>query len=160
MPPACPSSPLTNGNFETGSYSSWTVYNPIGGAAGSWSIAAGQDGTHGSYVAQVSVLNPDTSRYGGFVGFISQSISTCAGTSYTATFQYQCLQIASGAYAQLQVDRTFGSAFSCAALNTWATGSLTWTAASTSSTFYMRVVQNGNTKATFQFDNIVITRGA
>lgn len=149
--------PLTNSRFETGSLSPWTYYNPINGAGGSWSVAAGLDAARGAYVAQVSLLNPDTSKYGGFLGYIQQSFTTCVGKTYTLSFDYQCTVLSPGSYVYASVAGQKTTSLTCASANTWYTGSVSWTAtdatATTTATVY--AVQNGATQAIIQIDNII-----
>lgn len=154
---SCAEYPITNSGFETGSFNPWTYYNPIGGAGGSWSLAAGQDSTRGAYVAQVSLLNPNTSKYGGFLGFLQQVINTCVGETYTLTFQYQCTEISSGASVQAAAAGHYSSSLTCSTTNTWYTGSLTWTATTSTTTVQIDAIQNGATQAIIQFDNIIAT---
>jgi hypothetical protein len=142
-------------------FNPWTYYNPIGGAGGSWSIAAGKDAIRGGFVAQVTLLNPNTSLYGGFLAFIMQKVSTCIGRTYSVSFQYQCTQLSTGAYVQAVIQttaqRSYTPALTCSSANTWYTGSLTWIASDIISDIYIQAVQNGVTQFIVQFDNIALT---
>lgn len=157
---ACPTSPVVNGGFESG-FSAWTVYNPINGQGGSWSTQPNPDSSRGGSVAQVSLLNPDPSKYGGFLGYISQNIITCAGYSYSMKFDYRCSAIDPAAYLQGAIpdQRLFGAAFYCAQLNTWYQASFSWSSTTASTSIWVEAVQNGRNQAIFQIDNVVVTRG-
>lgn len=154
--PACSQNSIKNDDFESGSFVPWTVYNPIAGAGGSWSIAAGQDSTSGAFVAQVTMLNPDRTKYGGFLGYINQLVNTCVGRTYTLTFQYQCTQLSNGASIQATVGGKYTPSLTCASANTWYTGSLSFTATAATSSLYIEGVQNGATQSIMQFNNIVL----
>jgi hypothetical protein len=153
----CARNPITNGGFESGAFTPWTTYNPIGGAGGSWTLASGRDATRGAYVAQVSLLNPDTSKYGGFSGYIQQVFSTCIGASYSLTFSYQCTLLNNGLAVYATVASTNINQIACAAANTWYTASMTWTATTNTATIFISGVQNGVTQGIIQFDNVVAT---
>jgi hypothetical protein len=157
---ACPSSPVANGGFES-SFSYWTVYNPINGEGGSWSIQQSPDSSHGAYVAQVTLRNPDTSKYGGFLGYISQTITTCAKFSYSMTFDYRCTVIDQGAYVEPSVSdgNTYGGAFTCAQTDVWYQASLVWSSSTTSTDIFVNAVQNGVNQAVFQIDNVLVKKG-
>lgn len=146
-----------NSGFEEHTFNPWTVYNPIGGAGGSWMLTSGHDSTRGDFVARCTLLNPDPSKYGGFLGFISQTVNTCVGRAYTLTFQYQCVQLSNGASVQVAVGGKYSSQLTCQSANTWYTGSLTMTASSTKTDIYIEPVQNGLSQSIMEFDNIVFT---
>lgn len=151
----CAKYPGSNSGFETGTFSGWTYYNPIGGAGGAWSIVSG--GYSSSYAAQVTMLNPDTSKYGGFAGYISQTVTTCVGLSYTVSFNYDCTVVDNGLAIYAWGGNGNSGQFSCPSTGNWYSSSFTFTATSTSTTIYVEGVQNGVTRGTISFDNIVVT---
>jgi hypothetical protein len=153
----CAALPITNSGFETGTFSYWDYYNPISGAGGSWSIAPGRDSTRGAYVAQVSLLNPNTAVYGGFSGYIMQRINTCVGKTYTLSYQYQCTRLGSATSTQSVVQGLVSTMLACSSENTWYTGSFTWTANVVASDLYIIAIQNGVTQSIVQIDNIVVS---
>jgi hypothetical protein len=158
----CAKYPITNSGFETGSFNPWQVYNPINGAGGSWSLQAGQDSARGAYVAQVTLLNPDTTKYGGFLGEVYQTINTCVGFSYTVTFDWRCTVVDNGLamYGWVyQSSNNVGNSgqINCGSANTWNSASMTFTSTSTTAQVYIEGVQNGVTQGVMQFDNIVAT---
>ncbi|KAI4593287.1 hypothetical protein KJ359_009818 [Pestalotiopsis sp. 9143b] len=151
----CSRSPLANGGFETGSFSSWYVYNPIGGAGGAWSIVS--PGDSGSYAAQVTMKNPDTSRYGGFAGYIQQSFSTCVGLSYTVQYRYDCTTVNNGLAIFSQAGNGNSGQFSCPSQGTWYSVAFTFTATATSTDLLIEGVQNGVAQGVIRFDGISVT---
>ncbi|KAH6648133.1 hypothetical protein BKA67DRAFT_579618 [Truncatella angustata] len=151
----CAKYPVSNSGFETGTFSGWTYYNPIGGAGGSWSIVSG--GYSSSYAAQLTMLNPDTSKYGGFAGYITQNVATCVGLSYTVSFNYDCTTVNNGLAIYAWGGGGNSGQFSCPSAGNWYSTSWTFTATSTSTAIYVEGVQNGVARGTILFDNIVVT---
>jgi hypothetical protein len=147
--------PVTNGNFETGTFDSWSILPGYDGDGGStWTIQPSGDSAHGAYVAQLSM--PNTGSYG---SWIWQNFPTYQGRGYTMTLDYRCTQISSTAYAQVQVPGSVTPELHCADIGTWYQTSLTFTASSPSAWVYLvgeqatRVVS----PAVYQFDNVVVT---
>lgn len=151
----CAKYPVSNSGFETGTFSGWSYYNPIGGAGGSWSIVSG--GYASSYAAQVKMLNPDTSKYGGFGGYITQTVSTCVGLTYTVSFNYDCTVVDNGLAIYAWAGTGNSGQFSCPSAGSWYSKSFTFTAGSTSTAIYIEGVQNGITQGIISFDNVVVT---
>lgn len=149
--------PVTNGNFETGSFAPWSIVQPINGAGGAWTLQPGEDAARGAWVAQLLMLNPDRTKYGSFASWISETYSTYAGHPYTLTFDYRCTQISSTSYINPQVPGATSTQLTCASANTWYQASVSFTASSTSSWVYLVGIQNGYTQAVYQFDNVVVT---
>ncbi|ETS77421.1 hypothetical protein PFICI_11295 [Pestalotiopsis fici W106-1] len=152
---ACAKYPLANGGFEQGSFSSWSPYNPIGGAGGAWSIVSGGDA--GNYAAQVTMKNPDTSKYGGFAGFISQTFDTCVGFSYTVQYRYDCTTVNNGLAIYSWAGNGNSGQFVCPSQGAWYSASFTFTATSASTTLYIEGVQNGVTQGVIKFDSVAVT---
>ncbi|KAF7528064.1 hypothetical protein G7054_g10270 [Neopestalotiopsis clavispora] len=152
---SCLMYPLANGGFEAGSFSNWSPYNPISGAGGSWSIVSGGDA--GNYAAQVTMLNPDTSRYGGFAGYISQTFSTCPGFTYTVQYRYDCTTVNNGLAIYSWVDKYNSGQFSCPSQGAWYSASFTFVAKDTTSTLFIEGVQNGVSQGVIRFDSVAVT---
>lgn len=153
----CKKYPLTNGGFETGGYSPWYVFNPLDGQGGAWTLEAGQDAARGAHVAQIALLNPDVRLHGGFSGYISQVISTCAGFTYTVTFDYRCIAIDDGLYFAVHAGGQSTGQVQCAGTNTWYSGSVSWSSIGKSATVEVDAVQNGAEQGIIQFDNIIVS---
>lgn len=151
----CNKYPIANSGFETGNFNSWTTYAPISGAGGSWSVVSG--GYNSNYAARVTMLNPDTSKYGGFAGIISQNFATCVGFTYTVSFAYDCTTFNNGLQIYAWAAGSALPQFSCQSQGAWYSKSFTFTAQDTSTTLYIESVQNGVTQGVILFDNVVVT---
>jgi hypothetical protein len=146
--------PVTNGNFETGSFDSWSVLPSVDGDGGStWTIQPNGDSTHGAYVVQLSMPNP-----GSFGSWIWQTFPTYQGRKYTVTVDYRCTQISPTAFIQVQVPGLNSPSLPCATIGTWYQTSLTFTASSTSSRITLLGSQTTRviSPAVYQFDNVVV----
>ena len=84
-PPPPPSSNLVaNGDFETGSFSSWKV----GGAHSGWEMFITNAAEHGGYAADIGNV--------GTQGMLSQTLKTVAGQQYELTFWLASVKAGSG----------------------------------------------------------------
>lgn len=147
--------PVTNGNFETGTFDSWSILPSSDGDGGTtWTIQPSGDSAHGAYVAQISMPNP-----GSYGSWIWQNYPTYQGRMYTMTLDYRCTQISSTAYAQVQVPGSVTPQLHCAEIGTWYQTSLTFTASSSSAWVYLVGEQTTRvvSPAVYQFDNVVVT---
>ncbi|MCJ1355718.1 MAG: hypothetical protein MMC33_005710 [Icmadophila ericetorum] len=86
----CPIAPLTNGNFETGSFSPWTLSASAGGTAKVVANPTPGD-SHGSYILNGTIIPSGT---GSLAEFIYQGMNVCPNAAYTVSWDYQCLSAA------------------------------------------------------------------
>lgn len=146
--------PVTNGNFETGTFDSWNILPSVSGDGGTtWTIQPIGDSTHGPYVAQLSMPNP-----GSYGSWIWQTFPTYQGRKYTVTVDYRCTQISPTAWIQVQAPGSFSPQLNCPSIDTWYQITLTWTASSTSAWVYLVGEQatRVSSPAVYQFDNVVV----
>ncbi|THX97872.1 hypothetical protein D6D02_09526 [Aureobasidium pullulans] len=161
---ACSSTPVYNGDFESGSLNPWNVYDPVGGRGGAWTVEPVSGPSGGNYVAQVTMKNPGD--VGGFAAFISQTVQTCTGITYTMSYDYQCLTKSYAApYILIQAPggNAYGGQGDCSAgPNGWKTQTLTYVSKGDSVQPGIWAVQNGgpSDQGIIQIDNVKFTASA
>lgn len=89
--PSCTNSVIQNGGFETGNLAPWTVTNRVGQVVAG-TASPGSPDAGGNYAFN-GYLQLPTSPYAGHVGLaLQQTMSTCAGTNYSISVDYQFTQ--------------------------------------------------------------------